>query len=159
MEENSIQYFGDKVQAVEIGPAANNKLSINYQEEERVLQVLWEGQVTSAEVRNGYKKIIDLVRQYKPTKWLLDLHNRELIKREDQRWVFTHVYPQALQLIQQTVFVAIILPVYSYHSLVNELNGDELMHGDNFLIMNHFLYQEEARRWLQNMTAIGQEAC
>ena len=60
--------------------------------------------------------------------------------------------PEMIQIVQGLVFVAVVMPVFAYNSLVNEIDGDELMDGDNFMIINHFLFKEESRRWLQEMT-------
>lgn len=128
---------------------ADNKLTINYNELSETLEIRWEGTVSSTEVRQGYNRIMNYVLQYKPVKWLLDLHNRDKINRTDQRWVFTYFFPEALRVIGSDVFVAVILPVSSSHELVHELDGDELIQGDNFLIINHFLYPEAAQRWLE----------
>ncbi len=128
----------------------NDKLSARFEEESQTLIITWQGAVSSAEIRQGYAYVMELIQYYKPHKWLMDLQQREIIKRADQRWVFTHFFPEALRLLKSDIFVAIILPVYSFHGLVSELDGDELMQGDNFLIINHFLYHEEARRWLES---------
>ncbi|WP_299821456.1 hypothetical protein [uncultured Pontibacter sp.] len=127
-----------------------NKLSSSYDAESQTLLVTWEGAVTSHEVRQGYMQIKELVLYYKPGKWLIDLHKRESIKRADQHWVITHFFPEALRLLKKDIFVAIILPLFSFPRLVDELNGDEFIQGDNFMIINHFLYREEALRWLSN---------
>ncbi|WP_242919513.1 hypothetical protein [Pontibacter liquoris] len=147
---SSIEFYDDGLLS-ESSEYGENRLTVEYLEQSHTLQVIWEGSVSSEEVRQGYKQVMELVQAHKPTKWLLDLHKRELIRREDQRWVFTHVFSKALQCICQNVFVAIILPVYSFHSLVNELSGDELMQEDNFMIIHHFLYEQEAQRWLLQM--------
>jgi hypothetical protein len=88
---------------------------------------------------------------YKPQKLLLDFHNRVTIRRIDQRWVFSSIFPRILRTIGDNVFVAIVLPVALYHGLVAEMNGDELMHENSFLIIHHALYREEAYRWLNDM--------
>ncbi|GAB3195205.1 hypothetical protein ABID22_003600 [Pontibacter aydingkolensis] len=126
----------------------DNKLSINYDEHSETLEIKWEGSVNSHEVRQGYSVIMEYVQLYKPAKWLLDLHSRDKIKRSDQRWVFTYFFPEALRVVGSNVFVAVILPVSASHELVHELDGDELIQNENFMIINHFLYREAAQRWL-----------
>lgn len=126
----------------------SNKLLVNYNERTETLEVKWEGTVTSHEVRQGYKLIMEYVLRHKPVKWLMDFHSRDKIKRTDQRWVFTYFFPEALRIVGSDVFVAVILPIGTSHELVQELNGDELIQGDNFMIINHFLYPEAAQRWL-----------
>ncbi|MEJ8802014.1 hypothetical protein [Pontibacter sp. H249] len=126
-----------------------NKLWIHFNEHTQTLEITWKGTVASHEVREGYTLILDFVQRYKPVKWLLDLQHRDKIRRQDQRWVFTHFFPEALRVVKNDVFVATILPVGSSHELVHELNGDELIQGDSFLIINHFLYREAAQRWLE----------
>ena len=135
--------------------SVNDRLYVCYEKDTETLVVRWEGKVSSEEIRQGYKTIMELVRHYKPQKWLLDLHKRSTIKKKDQRWVFTQVFPEMLRIIDSNVFVAIVLPVYFYQSLVDGLEGDELMQGDNFMIIHHCLYQQEGRRWLQQMSLIN----
>lgn len=127
------------------------QLTLQYNHEEETLYVKWEGEVSSNELRQGYAHIMNMVLTYKPQKWIMDLQNRRTIEKEDQQWVFKYVFPQVLRAVQKNVFVAIVMPVFAYSSLVNEIDGDELMDGDNFMIIHHFLYPEESRRWLQEM--------
>lgn len=134
--------------------ALDNKLNICYNKATKTLEVAWRGSVESAEVREGYMQIKEIIKLYKPVKWILDLHLRDSLRREDQRWVFTHFFPEALRLTGSDIFVAFILPVHVSHELVQELNGDELMQEDHFMIINHFLYTEEAKRWLEECIAV-----
>jgi hypothetical protein len=73
------------------------------------------------------------------------------IDRNDQQWVFKFIFPEVLRAVKKDVFVAVIMPVFAHNSLVNDIDGDELIDGDNLMIINHFLYQEESRRWLNEM--------
>ncbi|WP_230407008.1 hypothetical protein [Pontibacter cellulosilyticus] len=131
------------------GTLLNSKLFVTYNEQTETLEIKWEGSVSSNEVRQGYSLIMEYVQRYKPVKWLLDFHNRDKIKRTDQRWVFKNFFPEALRIVSNDVFVAVILPIGSSHELVQELDGDELIQEDNFMIINHFLYREAAQRWLE----------
>ncbi|WP_242928304.1 hypothetical protein [Pontibacter vulgaris] len=130
----------------------SGKLHSKYDASKNMLFIEWHGEVSSADVKFGYYKVIEMVKHFKPNRWVLDLRNRESIKREDQLWVIKHIFSQALRLLQCNIFVAIILPVYSFQSLVSELDGDELIYNDNFLIINHYLYIEESLRWLESIT-------
>ena len=127
------------------------QLLLRYDQEEQTFYIRWGGEVSSNELRQGYAHIMNMVITYKPQKWIMDLQNRSAIEKEDQQWVFKYVFPQVLRAINKNVFVAIVMPVFAYSSLVNEIDGDELMDGDNFMIIHHFLYQEESRRWLLEM--------
>lgn len=127
------------------------QLVLKYNHEEQTLYIKWEGEVSSNELRQGYAHIMYMVLTYKPQKWIMDLQNRLSIEKEDQQWVFKYIFPQVLRAVNKNVFVAIVMPVFAYNSLVNEINGDELIDGDNFMIIHHFLYQEESRRWLHEM--------
>ncbi|WP_276495751.1 hypothetical protein [Pontibacter litorisediminis] len=130
------------------------KLSVCYEEGEQTLVVRWEGAVSSDELRSGYKEILEQVRRLKPVKWQLDLQKRGTICRQDQRWIFEYVFPEVLSIVNDDVFVAVVLPVFLMHDLVSELTGDELMQDGRFLIMQHFMYPEEGQRWLNEMQLI-----
>lgn len=134
-----------------VSSTAFNSIEVSFDAEDQVLLVNWEGGLSSDEIRNGYEVMVEQVRCYKPKKLLLDFHKRSIIRRTDQRWVFSTVFPQVLQTVGDNVFVAIVLPVVLYYGLVAEMNGDELMHENNFLIIHHSLYREEAYRWLNSM--------
>lgn len=134
-----------------VGTAVIDRLHVAYDTAREVLVVNWEGEANSEEIRRGYDILMEQICLYKPQKLLLDFHNRVKIRRSDQRWVFSHVFPQILRTVGDNVFVAIVLPVSLYYGLVCELNGDELMDKNNFLIIHHALYREEAYRWLQDM--------
>ncbi|ARS35243.1 hypothetical protein [Pontibacter actiniarum] len=141
-----------------LGLHASDKLDIAYNAEEETLLVHWEGEASTAEIKAGYDWIISVVRELKPKKWLLDFHKRNAIRRRDQRWVFKEVFPEVLRQVKDDVFVAVVLPVTLLHGLVADLDGDELMDGNNFLIIQHFLYQEEGQRWLNEMYRFKQAA-
>lgn len=127
------------------------QLRLAYNHEEETLYIKWEGEVSSSELRQGYAHIMNMVHTYKPQKWIMDLQSRLAIEKEDQQWVFKYVFPQVLRTVNKNVFVAIVMPVFAYNSVVNEIDGDELIDGDNFMIIHHFLYKEESRRWLHEM--------
>lgn len=131
------------------------KFYMTFEEDTETLVIKWKGPVSSDEVKEGYMAMLGLVGKIRPKKWIIDVHKREQIQSEDQRWIFKNVFATALQLIKRDVFVAVILPVPSYHSLVSELNGDELIQDGNLFILNHFLYEEEGRRWLQEVTSFN----
>ncbi|WP_299757346.1 hypothetical protein [uncultured Pontibacter sp.] len=131
-----------------------DKLSVKYLKQEETLEICWEGDVTSDEFKYGYTQIIEHVKAFKPVKWQLNVQNRQSLRRADQRWVFEYVFPEVLKIVNDDVFVAVVVPVSSIYNLVGELDGDELMTGENFLIMQHFMYPEEAQRWLNEMCLI-----
>ncbi|WP_147383243.1 hypothetical protein [Pontibacter oryzae] len=135
--------------AVELYSAAY--LKIEYCASYKTLLVNWSGKTSSKELRNGYNLIREALMDYKPQKWLLDIHKRHPISKEDQQWVFKEVFPEILRRIDRDLFVAVVLPVTQFHALVGGLNGDEFIHDNSFLILQHFLYQEEAQRWLNQM--------
>ncbi|NDK55459.1 hypothetical protein [Pontibacter fetidus] len=126
-------------------------LKVLYHPATGILHVKWQGQVGTKEFREGYTHILRMVRVYKPSKWILDLQNRELIHKDDQLWVFKNIFPQILRMLQQDVFIAVILPVYLYESLIHDMDGDDFIDNGNLLIMNHFLYYEESLRWLEEV--------
>ena len=133
-------------------------LDISYDAEKEVLIVNWEGDINSARIRNAYTLLMKRVLLLRPRKILLDFHKRLSIRRRDQRWVFSEVFPEILRTVGDNVFVAIVLPVELYHGLVPDMNGDELMNDNDFLIIHHSLYREEALRWLNDMQAIAARA-
>ncbi|MDX5417929.1 MAG: hypothetical protein LPK09_01845 [Hymenobacteraceae bacterium] len=138
---------GDTIRSV-----LQERLSLSYNQEEETLYIKWEGAVSSAELRQGYAHVMNMVFTYRPQKWILDLQSRVSIEKDDQQWVFKYIFPEVLRAVRKNVFVAVVIPVFAYDSLVNEIDGDELMDGGNFMIINHFLFKEESRRWLQEMT-------
>ncbi|MCJ8167389.1 hypothetical protein MKJ04_21285 [Pontibacter sp. E15-1] len=127
------------------------ELSFSFLEEQEILFVNWTGLVPSKEMRKGYIQVLKQVQHYKARKILLDLNKRSFIDSEDQRWVFSSVFPKMLRSIGANVFVAIVLPVDLFHDLVAELEGDELIHNNHFMIIQHSLYKEEALRWLNKV--------
>ncbi len=129
----------------------SENLHVFYNSATQILHVKWQGEVSTKDFREGYTHIMRMVRVYKPTRWVLDLQEREGIHREDQRWVFKNIFPQILRLLQRDVFIAVILPVSLYESLVHDMDGDDLIVNDNLLIMNHCLYYEECLRWLNEV--------
>lgn len=135
-----------------------DKLWVEYELETDTFIIGWEGDVNSKEIRNGYRLVLRLVHKYRSQKWILDLTKRDFINGEDRRWVFANVFSKALRFLQDNIFLAIIQPVDTYQNLVSELQGDELMYKDKFLIINHFLYQEAAQRWLNEMLPLREKS-
>lgn len=139
-----------------IAPVSNfcvENMHVSYDAYSKVLLVNWEGEVSSTIIKNGYDVVMQQVNLLRPNKILLDFHNRFAIRRRDQRWVFSTVFPEILRMVGDNVFVAIVLPVALYHGLVADMSGDELMQNNNFLIIHHCLYREEGFRWLESMQA------
>lgn len=130
------------------------KLCVRYDKPKQTLHVVWNGELSSQELREGYTCILEFVKVLRPVKWLLDLQMRSAIRREDQRWVFGHFFPEVLGIVNDDVFVAVVLPIFQMYDLVSELSGDELMQEGSFMIMQHFMYPEEAQRWLNEMYQI-----
>ncbi|GAA4436074.1 hypothetical protein GCM10023188_28720 [Pontibacter saemangeumensis] len=128
-------------------------LDVSYNAADEVLTVQWAGEISSEDIRVGYEIVMRQVKLHRPSKLLFDFHKRVSIKRKAQRWVFSTVFPKILRTVGDNVFVAIVLPVELYHGLVADMDGDELMHANNFLIIHHSLYREEGLRWLATMRA------
>ena len=118
----------------------------------------WQGNVDTKEFRDGYIQILRMARLFTPSKWVLDLQSRDSVQKEDQQWVVKNIFPQILRMLNKDIFIAVILPVYLYESLINGLSGDEFIDKDNLLIMNHFLYYEESIRWLQEVNIASERA-
>ncbi|SFF90673.1 hypothetical protein SAMN05421739_101328 [Pontibacter chinhatensis] len=144
---NRIFIPGEEVQEL----ARTEKLLVCYHSSDETLLIQWEGSISSEELRSGYELILEQVRRFRPVKWLLDLQKRSTIRRDDQRWIFEQVFPEALQLVGDDIFVGVVLPVFLMHDLVSELTGDELIQQGNLMVMHHFMYPQEAQRWLNEM--------
>jgi hypothetical protein len=127
------------------------KLEASYDNDSETLHIRWKGEVHTDEIKRGYARIMQMVRLYKPRKWMLNLQERDAVKSDDQRWVFKYVFPKALRTVKDDIFLAVILPVHAYHSVLSDIDGDELIDDDNFLVLHHCLYPEEGRRWLESM--------
>ncbi|NEM97837.1 hypothetical protein [Pontibacter burrus] len=126
-------------------------LTVYFDYENQVLYIKWEGSVNTREFRDGYVHVLRLVQLYKPTKWVLDLQKRDGIQKKDQIWVFRHIFPKVLRLVREDVFVAVILPVNLYESILHDLDGDDMIFEDKVMLLQHFLYHEEGLRWLNEM--------
>lgn len=128
--------------------------NVAFESDTETLVVRWEEAISSEELKAGYTTLLKIVSELKPRKWLIDLHMREQIRSIDRLWIVRNVFSKALQMVNRDIFIAEILPVYYYHTLVNELDGDELISNGNLIIINQFLYEEEGRRWLEHATAL-----
>jgi hypothetical protein len=135
-----------------------NKLYAYYEEDTDILHIKWNGIVNSREVREGYNQILRMARIFKANKWILNLKERQVLNHEDQRWVFKNVFPEVLRIMKRDVFIAVILPPHLIESMVHKLDGDEMIDNDNLLILNHFLYLEESRRWLMEVNSMSERA-
>lgn len=156
LNQTMTQTYDNKIVSGSCDPIEEHlteNLQVLYNTSTGILHVKWYGEVGSKEFREGYSDILRMVRVYKPSKWILDLKNRELIRKEDQHWVFKNIFPQILRMLKRDVFIAVILPVYLYESVIHDLDGDDFIDNDNLLIMNHFLYYEESLRWLAEVQA------
>lgn len=129
----------------------SDKLSVYYYATSNTLIIKWVGKVSSLELRNGYAQVLKIVEQYRPDKWLLDLSKRERVRKADQKWVFENVFAKSLKMLDSDIFISVVLSVYAFRELVGQLNGDEMIQNGNLLVMQDFLYEEEAWRWLQTV--------
>lgn len=129
----------------------SESLQVYYNDSTEILHVKWHGEVGTKEFRESYSQIVNTVRTYKPNRWILDLQNRNNIQEADQHWVIKNIFPQILRMLQCDVFIAVILPVFLYESVIHDIDGNDLIYNDNLIIMQHFLYYEESLRWLQEV--------
>ena len=127
------------------------KLTAMYDPQSGILSITWKGEVNSFELRQGYMRITELVRLHKPQKWFLNLRDRSEVSEEDRRWIFKYIFPKALRIVGENIYLAVLLPVYAYQGLIHYLSGDELIYKDNFMIIEHFLLQDDSMNWLASV--------
>ncbi|MGE0772036.1 MAG: ATP-binding protein [Cyclobacteriaceae bacterium] len=57
--------------------------------------IIWKKNVTSAEYRNAFERVLQTLRKYNTTGWIADLRNQGRVGREDQSWFLSNILKSA----------------------------------------------------------------
>ena len=123
-------------------------LQITFRNEERVLELEWRGTVLFSDLRQGYYQMLDMLKEKPTRRFIFDLRNRRPIPNHEQLWVTNTIFPKLLAQVNETVFIAALVPAKYLDAEIEGLEPESLMDNDNFIIIQNFLLPEEAKRWL-----------
>lgn len=94
-------------------------LTLEYDESHKCIVQVWNGYFTSEQFRNGVISTNKLFEQKKPPRFLVDISNCNIVKKEDTDWAATHAIPLAIK--NGLKYYAFVVPtnVFSQMTLNN----------------------------------------
>lgn len=87
----------------------NEFITIQYNTEQRIIQLTWLGFVDSAILRQGLDMAINLAKEKKLHLWIMDQRLRRVLRSEDAEWIINDWFPRFYQANTKSK-VAILLP-------------------------------------------------
>jgi len=126
--------------------------SVSFEPANSLLRIYWQGQVAEKEIREGYEKAFEILKQNPTKRVLIDFSKRRLAKELDPEPVFEDIFNQVLKLINSTLFLALVVPKEEYF-LTSEQNrfGNYKKYDNEYVIVESFLTRPEAEAWLASV--------
>lgn len=109
--------------------------------------VVWNGPVTSEQYRVVFHKCLDLVKAYNTPNYITDLSRQGPIEREDQRWMFSQILPEAAR--NGLARVAAVRPDATDELVQEYLTGINQTLEKLGIWQQFFLTMEEAVAWIE----------
>ena len=126
--------------------------AITYVPENTLLSINWIGLVSDSKLKTGYEFTLDILQRFAVKRIMIDTTKRQLPAGSNPQALFCSIFNEALQLINDTVFLAMVVPQNEYFlsTVTNRL--EDLKHADNHYVnAEQFLTQAEAEAWLINV--------
>lgn len=123
--------------------------SVGFEPANSLLRIYWQGEVAEKEIREGYEKALELLKQNPTKRVLIDFSKRRLAKDLNPEPVFENIFNQVLKLINNTLFLALVVPKEEYF-LTSEQSrfGNYEEYDNEYVIVESFLTRPEAEAWL-----------
>lgn len=123
-------------------------ISINYQEEELLLQAQWLRSVSSEEYRTGVEQIKQLVLEKEVIFLLIDSRRLRNVPFDDQQWIKREIAPDLISSCLQKLARVLTEDVFNYISFEYLLQNITDEHKTRIEIAQ-FTSMEAALAWLQ----------
>lgn len=113
------------------------------------LEIIWQGNVELEELREGYTKALEIIKNKSVKKILIDVSQRKLNSNVNPEKLFGLMFGEALKLIADNVFLALVISKEEYF-LETEASrfGGLQDNPNNYIIVNQFISRSEAEAWL-----------
>lgn len=123
-------------------------LEISLDEQEKVIELKWNGFVNSQNYRNALDKALDIAKENGITKWLTDARKVKVISLSDQEWVISDWVPRAVKCGYK--YQAMIVPEDAFgkmssDELVSEVEGKSI-------VAKNFTDKSNALTWLNSIS-------
>jgi hypothetical protein len=110
--------------------------------------VIWRGPVTSQQYRTVFQKCLEFVKVYNTPNYIADLSDQGPVEREDQRWMFEHIMPDAAR--NGLTRIAAIRPDATDQLTRDYLGGINKALSQLGVWQEFFLSMEDAVDWIQH---------
>jgi hypothetical protein len=114
-----------------------------------LIRINWQGDVSEEDLLNGYKAALVVIEQNPVQRMLIDQSRRRLNLAFSPDPLFEELFNEALKLIGDTLFLALVLSPEEYY-----LTNEETVFGkfeqtvNEYVIVERFRNKAEAEAWL-----------
>ena len=126
--------------------------SVCFEPENSLIRINWQGEVNETELLEGYKMTLEVIRQNPVQRILIDKSRRVLTMKNDPEPMFETLFNEALKLIGNTLFLALVVSPEEYY-LSSEISRFGNYEGivNNYVIVERFKSRQEAEAWLASV--------
>ena len=126
--------------------------SVCFEPENSLIRINWQGEVNETELLEGYKMTLEVIRQNPVQRILIDKSKRVLTMKNDPEPMFETLFNEALKLIGNTLFLALVVSPEEYY-LSSEISRFGKYEGivNNYVIVERFKSRQEAEAWLASV--------
>jgi hypothetical protein len=124
-----------------------------YNPENQQLSLFWQGNIAFKDLQNGYSRVLEIIKKEPVTRILLDLSHRKLESEKDPKALFAAVFAEALKLVNQPLFAALVVPAEEYFLSDEDARFEDMKHISNeYIITKLFPSQSTAQAWLDSVS-------
>lgn len=130
-------------------PFQKPNFSVCFEPANSLIRINWQGKVTEPELLEGYKSALVVIKQNPVQRILIDQSKRQLVMKNDPEPMFETLFNEALQVIGNTLFLALVVSAEEYF-LSNEDSrfANYVQQANNHVIVERFKSRAEAEAWL-----------
>lgn len=123
--------------------------SVCFEPANSLIRINWQGQVSEDELKQGYASALEVLKKNPVQRILIDHSRRQLQQSSNPDAFFQAMFNEALKIIGNTVFLAMVVPPEEYF-LTSETNllarfGRAV---NEYVIVERFIARPEAEAWL-----------
>lgn len=127
--------------------------SVCYEPANSLIRINWQGEVTEPELLEGYKAALIVIKQNPVQRILIDQSRRQLVMKADPEPIFEKLFNEALQVIGNTLFLALVVSTEEYFlSSENSRFANYITHANNHVIVERFKTRTDAETWLASVS-------
>lgn len=134
----------------------NEFAQINYLEDEKTIEIIWNKRTSSEMYRALFTKGVEALAKHSCTNWISDTTNQGLVAPDDRKWLESQKIPEAIKSGLRNIAVLVSKDVFKKYYVDSVKKQVEKSH----LSMQYFEDRENAIQWIRecNNASIARSA-